>query len=354
MQNQSGVRFALSGTAKYGATIAGYALTIENTSYTGASVSHPLLTTSGTVAYTWTVTDSRGLTATYSASLTVLPWQKPQAVAFAVERVDANGISAIDGTYVEATVKASVSSLMVSDAQKNSLKWQVGYRPIVDEGAVVPAWTYADAVTVNGTSVDAAVVLTSGGSKIGNFDDMTGYDFILTVSDIYDSSTAAAQLPTKEVYIDIDTTTGNIAIGEEDSEGKTLINNYGSRGFIDLVYDSGRVTESHPNSSETTHFSYTVPKNGMYMVLGVAQFPAGTGGTFRFGAIKYIRDGATTELVAQSCPPHNNAGPRLSMVGVLVALAGDQIIFNANQNSGASVSGAMHFQVLSVNGSDLT
>ena len=70
VQSKSGVSFALSGTAKYGASIASYRLTIENKTYTrtgNGSIAHSPIAGSGAVSYSYTVTDSRGLARTYTA-----------------------------------------------------------------------------------------------------------------------------------------------------------------------------------------------------------------------------------------------------------------------------------------------
>ena len=115
---------------------------------------------------------------------------------------------------------------------------------------------------------------------------------------------------------------------------------------IQVVYDSGRQTVSYANSSEKTKFSYTVPSDGLYAIVANAQYPTGTGGTFRFMAIKYTRGGDMIEIAAQTCPPQSSAGPRLSTVGIYQALTNDVIVMRVNQNSGGTVSGAAQMTVI--------
>lgn len=115
---------------------------------------------------------------------------------------------------------------------------------------------------------------------------------------------------------------------------------------IKVAYDSGRQTVSYANNSEQTKFSYTVPSNGLYAIVANAQFPTGTGGTFRFMAIKYTRGSNTIEVAAQTCPPQSSAGPRLSVIGMYQALANDVIVMRVNQNSGGAVSGAAQMIVV--------
>ena len=47
------------------------------------------------------------------------------------------------------------------------------------------------------------------------FNDMLGYEFKLVVSDLYESATASNEMPTKEVYFDLDESNGSIGFGGE-------------------------------------------------------------------------------------------------------------------------------------------
>ena len=115
---------------------------------------------------------------------------------------------------------------------------------------------------------------------------------------------------------------------------------------IRVVYDSTRQSVSFVNSSEQTKLSYTLQEDGLYAVIANTQFPTGSGGTYRFSALKYTRNGGTNEIAAQTCPPQTGAGPRLSMIGLYEGQVGDAILLRANQNSGSSVSGAAHLIVV--------
>ena len=198
VQSKSGVSFALSGTAKYGASIASYRLTIENKTYTrtgNGSIAHSPIAGSGAVSYSYTVTDSRGLARTYTGPLTVLAWRAPQIAGFAVERVTSANENAVDGTYARVTVQATASTLPVDGAQKNSLSYYVRYRQ-----AGASAWTNGDTVSVSGgISVNQSFMLQKDEANVGTFDDLTGYDFQLVISDIYASSTASSSMPTKTI-----------------------------------------------------------------------------------------------------------------------------------------------------------
>ena len=214
VQSKSGVSFALSGTAKYGASIASYRLTIENKTYTrtgNGSIAHSPIAGSGAVSYSYTVTDSRGLARTYTGTLTVLAWRAPQIAGFIVERVTSANASAVDGTYARVTVQATASTLPVDGAQKNNLSYYVRYRQ-----AGASAWTNGDTVSVSGgISVNQSFMLQKDEANVGTFDDLTGYDFQLVISDIYASSTASSSMPTKTIVQHVRKPNGSMGFGGE-------------------------------------------------------------------------------------------------------------------------------------------
>lgn len=220
VQSRSGVNFSLSGTPKYGATISSFSLTFDGKRYTrngNGSIAHSPISGSGTLAYTYTVFDSRGLSRSYSGSISVLAWSTPKVSRFAVERVNASSEPAIDGTYARITLQASGSPLNVSSSQKNSLGYYVQYK---EAGA--SAWTNADTTNTSSMTVNASFLIKKSGANIGSFDDLTGYDFRLVLWDIYTTVNALAYIPTKERFWHVDKETGSMGFGgEARNEGTT-------------------------------------------------------------------------------------------------------------------------------------
>lgn len=211
VQKQSGVALAVTAAGKYGATITGYSVTLEGVTRTTATATFATISGSGDVPYTYTVTDSRGLTTTGTGILVVLPWDVPQIGKFAIQRVTALNVPDIGGTYGRATVQAAVSPLTVGGAAQNTLSYQVHYRQIGSTGD----WTATDAVAASGQSVDTSAVLESGGAQIDSFGDLLGYEFRLTVTDRFGASTAFAEMPTKDVMLHIRRSAKSVAIGME-------------------------------------------------------------------------------------------------------------------------------------------
>lgn len=213
VQSRSGVTFDLTGTGKYGASVASFRLTFDGKTYTregNGSIPHPQILGSGAMAYTYVVTDSRGLSREYSGSISALAWTEPKIVQFAIVRVRADGTQAVDGTCALASVQGSVASLMVDGAEKNSLRYRVQYRQTGTE-----AWTDSDEVATTAVSVDQSWVLQADGEDIDSFNDMQGYQFRLMLADIYAASQAMDEMPTKEMRLSIHEESGNMGFGGE-------------------------------------------------------------------------------------------------------------------------------------------
>ena len=104
---------AVSASNQHSASIASYKIQIGTISATGSSLplSTDILTDAGTLAFTVTITDSRGFTASYSDFITVYSYSPPTMVVDHVYRCDSSGNEDDGGTFISAKVKASISSL---------------------------------------------------------------------------------------------------------------------------------------------------------------------------------------------------------------------------------------------------
>lgn len=183
---------------------------------------------SGTMTWTATLTDSRGLSNSRSAAINVLPYSAPKIQSFTVSRADSDGALIIDGTYAYISLQASVSSLLVSNAEKNKLTFHVEYKRVD-----ATEWTVCDTVTGSSVSGTFTGLLMKDSAAIGSFDDMSGYSFRAVVSDIYGSSTAQDEMPTKEQIWDINETTGKMGFGG-DAPLSTEDAGYRFYKFVDL------------------------------------------------------------------------------------------------------------------------
>ena len=216
VQSQTGAVLNGQFIAQYGSSTAKLVFEIEGVKYEKDMAGLPqtsisgssAITGSGAIPWSATLTDSRGLSTTRTGSITVLPYSTPKIQSFSGSRADENGKPIIDGTYAYISLQASVSSLVVSNVEKNALSFHVEYKK-ADE----TDWTVCDTVTGSGVSGTFSGLLMKNGAAISDFDDMAGYSFRAVVSDIYGSSVAQDEMPTKEQIWDVDESTGNMGFG---------------------------------------------------------------------------------------------------------------------------------------------
>lgn len=140
-----------SGTGSYGSTISGYTISGAMTGTRSSGVfTLSSISLSGTISYTVTVTDSRGRTASRSASIYVYPYSSPVLTQAEAARCNSAGTETEEGTYLAAMATATISSCN----GKNGSTLHVYYRKNGDS-----AWT-------TGTSLSSGVKKVFGGGNI--------------------------------------------------------------------------------------------------------------------------------------------------------------------------------------------
>ena len=112
VRTKSKVTAQITGAAGvYGSTIKSYSISGGGYSGTAASLTTGFLNTAGTVTFTAKITDSRGRTATKTASITVTDYAPPVLSSVAGFRCDAEGTEQDDGNYISLTANFSGSVL---------------------------------------------------------------------------------------------------------------------------------------------------------------------------------------------------------------------------------------------------
>ena len=147
VRTKSKVTVKITGAAGvYGSTIKSYSISGGGYSGTAASLTTGFLNTAGTVTFTAKITDSRGRTATKTASITVTDYAPPVLSSVAGFRCDSAGTEQDDGNYISLTANFSGSVLDGKNPVTGEYRYKVeggdwsGFSPLVSgEPAVFAA-----------------------------------------------------------------------------------------------------------------------------------------------------------------------------------------------------------------------
>lgn len=147
VRTKSKVTAKITGAAgAYGSTIKSYSISGGGYSGTGSSLTTGYLNTAGTVTFTAKITDSRGRTATKTASITVTDYAPPVLSSVAGFRCDSAGTEQDDGNYISLTANFSGSVLGGKNPVTGEYRYKVeggdwsGFSPLVSgEPAVFAA-----------------------------------------------------------------------------------------------------------------------------------------------------------------------------------------------------------------------
>ena len=125
IQNKTKVKADFTGSkAKYSANISSYSMKVDGTSY-GSPYESTLLAKSGENSVVGVVTDSRGLTASKTTPISVIPYSKPSVVPYTGEssivckRCDSEGNITTSGTYLRIKAGLMYSKVIAYGVQKN-------------------------------------------------------------------------------------------------------------------------------------------------------------------------------------------------------------------------------------------
>ncbi len=185
VQGKSKAKFTITASGAYSSTIKTYKTVIEGKTYTGATPTTSVLTGSGNVTATITVTDSRGRTASTTKTFYLIPYSAPSITAFEAVRTDAEGVENYEGTNAKVTVQFAIASA----SSKNTSSYKMEYKKQADT-----TWTAlkdGTGYTLNTSIITDAV-----------FDGNNAYDIRLTVTDYFGSVVRTTELPTAFTLID--------------------------------------------------------------------------------------------------------------------------------------------------------
>ena len=193
---------SITAAGAYGSTISSYRTSLDGVNYTTASfTANKRLSTAGEMTMTVVVTDSRGRTATYSTTFSVLDYAYPSIRQFKAERCNSDGSAAqVDGTKVRYSFQGGVSAL----SNKNALSCVVYYKL-----TSASAWTIAETMQITSYNVTATDRLLSQ-----TYDALASYDLKVRLSDYFYYVEQAVSIGTKGVIMDILADGTGIAFGK--------------------------------------------------------------------------------------------------------------------------------------------
>lgn len=175
-------RLTLSGaTGAQGSSIRSTVISGGGWSASGTTLTTGVLQSSGTVTFTATVTDSRGRTASTTASISVINYARPGISSCTVYRCNSAGARQNDGTYAAVEIKAFYSAI-----SGNTLSLKVAYKKS------------------SASSYGSSANLTNNGKTIiggGGLSASATYDVRVTASDKYNTVEQVYSLPTKSVLL---------------------------------------------------------------------------------------------------------------------------------------------------------
>lgn len=193
---------SITAAGVYGSTISAYRTVLDGVTYTTASfTTSKVLSKSGEVTLSVTVTDSRGRTVTYSTSITALDYSYPSITQFKCERCNTNGSAAqVDGTHVRYTFSGSVAPL----GNKNGVACLVFYKL-----SSASAWVRAETMPISAYNITAT-------NKVmeQEFELLSSYDLKVQLQDYFYAVAQSVSIGTKTVIMDFLSDGTGIGIGK--------------------------------------------------------------------------------------------------------------------------------------------
>lgn len=294
VQTVSSVTATIVGAVgSYGSTIASYSITGHGLNVSASSGTSSVLNTSGNVTYTAKVTDSRGRSATKTATIYVVPYQKPTISIRELYRCEANGNAHNEGTCVKLVVDYTYSD------PNNTLtkKYDVKYKQ-----TDTTTWTTA----ISNSSISSASGTIT--QIIQGIDVTKTYDISITIKDNYYESMATGGIGAATCLLNIEPE--GIGVGK-----------YHQNGVLDIVgdvyldgkkmFETGTFNPSFYVSSGTT-MMFT-RRHGYYQKMGkwcmcnislvVENFSGGSDSTYQFKVIElpFVNKGTYSAVTIGYC-----------------------------------------------------
>jgi len=198
VQSKSKPKFTITAVGALGSTITAYKTVFEGKTYTGATPTTAVITKSGTASAVITITDSRGRTASYTKTWTVVAYAAPKVTSLTAVRCLADGTENYEGTFAKVAFNFTIASVN----SKNKNTYVIEYKPQSST-----TWT----ALTNGTSY---ALNTSVISATGAFNVDSSYDLRLSITDSFTTIRSQTEIPTAFTLLDFNASGKALAFGK--------------------------------------------------------------------------------------------------------------------------------------------
>ena len=273
----SKLKIVATGAGVYGSKVVAYAIKANNATYTTRQVTTDILSSAGQMDVTAQITDSRGRINTKTTTITVSDYTKPAVSAFRIDRTT--------GANATAYIKASVT-----DLKGNTPNYTLEYKKTSEDA--YKAYIVSDTAA----SIEKSVTLTDVSPDYH-------YNFKLTVSDQFNSTTVLYDIGTEFTLIDFNASGKGMAIGKVSENPEALEIalplKFDGTTLVDLIYPVGSIYMSVNNTNPSTLFG------GTWTAWGAGRVPVGVDTTQTdFNTVEKTGGESKHTLSVQELPSH--------------------------------------------------
>ena len=171
-------KVVVTATTSYGSPISTYKTTANGGTYTTSSFTTGVLSSSGTLKVSATVTDKRNRTGSATGSVAVVDYSAPVISKLTVGRCDSNGTAKESGDHVKVTFSASVTN--INSKSLNAATYTLRYKKSTD--GTYTTKTFSSSEITNKYSVTNKTFIFAA-------DTGSSYNVELTVKDSHKTTT---------------------------------------------------------------------------------------------------------------------------------------------------------------------
>lgn len=202
VQGKSKPKLTITAGGSYGSTIKTYKTVFEGKNYSGATPTTAVISGSGTVSASITVTDSRGRTATTNKTWTVAAYKVPAISILTAARCNSDGTENYEGLNAKISAAFSIASVNSKNTNSYKLEYKIKAGTAWETLKAGNSYSYSE-TTVTGTIFGAD----------------SAFDLRLSITDYFGTVSRTIEIPTAFTLIDYNANGRAVAFGKVSSIG---------------------------------------------------------------------------------------------------------------------------------------